>query len=66
MVLIQFVVEKDGSLSNIHVVRKGKHPSLDDEALRVAKLIKGFKVGRNEKNQAVRVKYTLPVQFKLP
>lgn len=65
-VIIQFVVEKDGSLSDIKVARKGKLPSLDAEALRVVKLIKGFKAGRNENNQPVRVKYSLPVQFKLP
>ena len=64
--IIQFVVEKDGSLSDIKVARKGKLPSLDAEALRVVKLIKGFKAGRNENNQPVRVKYSLPVQFKLP
>ncbi len=65
-VLVQFVVEKDGSLSNIKVARKGKLPSLDAEALRVVKLIKGFKPGRNEKKQPVRVKYSLPVSFILP
>lgn len=66
IVVLQFVVEKNGSLSDIKVIRKGKLPSLDAEALRVGKLIKGFKPGLNEKNQPVRVKYTLPVQFKLP
>ena len=65
-VLVQFVVEKDGTLSDIKVARKGKLPSLDAEALRVVKLIKGFKAGRNEKNQPVRVKYSLPVSFILP
>lgn len=65
-VLVQFVVEKDGTLSNIKVLRKSKLPSLDAEALRVVKLIKGFKAGRNENNQLVRVKYSLPVKFVLP
>ena len=65
-VLVQFVVEQDGTLSNIKVVRKSKLPSLDAEALRVVKLIKGFRAGRNENNQSVRVKYSLPVKFVLP
>ena len=34
-VIIQFVVEKDGSRSDVKVIRKGKLPSMDDEALRV-------------------------------
>ena len=65
-VILQFVVEKDGSLSNIKVSRKGKDPSLDAEALRVCKLVKGFKPGLNKDKQPVRVRFTYPVQFKLP
>ena len=65
MVLIQLVVEKDGSLSNFKVMRKGKLPSLDAEALRVVKSLPKFTPGRNEKGQTVRVKYSIPVRFKL-
>ena len=65
MVLIQFVVEKDGSLSNFKVSRSSKLPSLDAEALRVAKTLPKFTPGRNEKGQTVRVKYSIPVRFKL-
>lgn len=64
-VVMQFVVEKDGSLSDLKVIKNGKLPSFDAEAMRVCKLIEGFTAGRNENNQPVRVKYTLPVQFKL-
>lgn len=65
IVITQFVVEKDGSLSDIKVIRNGKLPSLDAEALRVVKTIPKFTPGRNEKGEAVRVKFTLPVNFKL-
>ena len=62
-VIISFIVEKDGSLSDVQVVR-GVDPSLDNEALKVIqkmpKWIPGQQNGRN-----VRVKYTLPVEFKL-
>ena len=62
-VIISFIVEKDGSLSDVQVVR-GVDPSLDNEALKVIqkmpKWIPGQQDGKN-----VRVKFTLPVEFKL-
>ncbi len=64
-VIIQFVVEKDGSRSDVKVIRKGKLPSMDDEALRVINSMPKFSPGLNERNQPVRVKFTLPVRFKL-
>ena len=64
-VIIQFVVEKDGSRSDVKVIRKGKLPSMDDEALRVINSMPKFSSGLNERNQPVRVKFTLPVRFKL-
>lgn len=62
-VLISYVVEKDGSLSNIHVVRS-VDPLLDAEALRVANLMPKWKPGK-QGGKPVRVKFTLPVTFKL-
>ena len=64
-VIMQFIVEKDGSLSHIKVIRRGKLPSLDAEAVRVCCRIKDFIPGRNEQGQPVRVMYTLPIHFKL-
>ena len=64
-VMIQFVVEKDGSRSDVKVMRNGKLPSMDDEALRVINSMPKFSPGLNERNQPVRVKFTLPVRFKL-
>ena len=62
-VIVNFVVEKDGSLSNFKVVRS-IDPLLDAEALRVAKLQKKWKPGY-EKGKPVRVIYNLPITFKL-
>ena len=62
-VIVAFVIEKDGRVTNVQVVRK-KHPALDAEALRVVKKMPNWTPGRNN-GQPVRVKYNLPVTFKL-
>ena len=62
-VTVQFIVEKDGSISHVQVVR-GKHPALDAEAARVIRKMPRWTPGRNT-GQPVRVTYHLPVQFKL-
>ena len=60
-VMVMFVVEPDGSLSNVRVARK-VFPSLDAEAVRVVKAMPKWKPGK-EKGRAVRVNFTLPVVF---
>lgn len=60
-VLVMFVVEPDGSLSNVGVARK-VFPSLDAEAIRVVKTMPKWKPGK-EKGKPVRVNFTLPVVF---
>lgn len=62
-VIVQFVVDTDGSISNAQVV-KGIDPHLDKEALRVINLMPKWTPGR-QAGKAVRVKYTVPVFFKL-
>ena len=62
-VFVQFVVEKDGSLSNIEVVR-GINEDLDAEAVRVVKAMPKWTPGMNE-GKPVRVHFTLPFLFKL-
>lgn len=62
-VTVQFIVEKDGRISNVHVVR-GKHPALDAEAKRVVSKMPKWTPGRNN-GQPVRVIYNLPVNFRL-
>ena len=63
-VIVSFIVEKDGSISDVKVVR-GRHPELDKEAVRVVKKItKKFTPAKiNGKN--VRYKFIIPVSFKL-
>ena len=62
-VVISFVIEKDGSVAHIEVVR-GKDPALDKEALRVIGNMPKWKPGQ-QRGKPVRVKYTLPVNFRL-
>ena len=62
-VFLSFIIEKDGSLSNISVVRPAGH-GFDEEAMRVLKLAKAWKPGM-QNGQAVRVKYTIPINFQL-
>ncbi|MDR3652026.1 MAG: energy transducer TonB [Paludibacter sp.] len=61
-VICRFVVEKDGSISNITVIRS-LDPACDKEAVRVLKLLPKFIPGKQD-GKAVRVYYTLPVIFK--
>lgn len=62
-VTIQFVVEKDGSVSDVKVA-KSVDPSLDKEALRVVKSMPKWIPGK-QNGAAVRVKYMVPVTFRL-
>lgn len=62
-VYIQFVIEKDGSVANVKVVR-GVDASLDKEAVRVIKSMPKWKPGK-QRNKPVRVSYTLPINFQL-
>jgi protein TonB len=62
-VIVQFVVEKDGSITDVKVA-KSVDPSLDKEAARVVKSMPHWIPGK-QNGSAVRVKYTVPVTFKL-
>ena len=63
-VICQFVVNRDGSIVDVEVVRSGGDPSLDKEAIRVIKSMPKWKPGQ-QRGKPVRVKYTVPVNFKL-
>lgn len=63
-VIVQFVVEKDGSVGEVKVAR-GVDKSLDQEAVRVCKTFPKFNPGKNANGDPVRVWYTVPVVFKL-
>ena len=62
-VIVQFVVEKDGSITDVKVA-KSVDPSLDKEASRVVSAMPKWTPGK-QNGSAVRVKYTVPVTFKL-
>ena len=62
-VVATFVVERDGSITDVKIV-KSVDPSLDKEAIRVLKAMPKWIPGR-QNGQPVRVKYTVPVTFRL-
>lgn len=61
-VFVRFIVEKDGSISNIEVARSVS-PAADAEALRVVQTFPAFKPAM-QRDKPVRFEYTLPVRFK--
>ena len=62
-VIVQFVVDRDGSVNDIKVVRSIS-PQLDAEAVRVIGLMPKWNPGK-QRGKAVAVKYTMPIQFRL-
>ncbi|MBW6479454.1 MAG: energy transducer TonB [Bacteroidales bacterium] len=60
-VFVTFVVEKDGSVSDVRTLR-GVAPSLDEEAIRVVRAMPAWKPGY-QRGQTVRVQYNLPIRF---
>ena len=62
-VVVGFVVERDGSITDVRILR-GVDPSLDREAMRVVKSMPRWNPGK-QNGSAVRVKYQVPVSFRL-
>ena len=62
-VIIAFVVERDGSITDVNVVRS-VDPSLDKEAARVVRNMPKWIPGK-QNGAPVRVKYNVPVTFRL-
>jgi protein TonB len=62
-VFVNFVIEKDGSISNVTVAR-GVDPLLDDEAMRVVKGLPRFQPAK-QRGKPVRMQYTVPINAKL-
>ena len=62
-VVVSFVVEKDGHITDVKVVRS-VDPSLDKEAARVVRSMPSWIPGK-QNGSAVRVKYNVPVSFRL-
>lgn len=63
-VVCQFVVKKDGKISNVKVVRSAGNKSLDREAVRVIRSMPKWKPAMYQ-GKPVSVKYTVPVTFRL-
>ena len=64
-VICQFVVEKDGRVSDVQVIRSAGDAALDQEAVRVVSSMPLWNPG-TQRGKPVRVKYTIPVNFRLP
>ena len=62
-VIVQFVVERDGSVSSVEIMR-GVSPDLDAEAIRVVSMMPKWNPGK-QRGRAVAVKYTMPIIFRL-
>ena len=62
-VMVQFIVETDGSISDVHVAKQ-VFPSLDAEAIRVVQAMPRWTPGK-DKGKVVRVKYNLPIVFRM-
>jgi protein TonB len=62
--LVSFVVEKDGKISNVQVLRSSGDMMLDREAMRVIRTMPRWRPGYM-KGQPVRVQYQIPITFKL-
>lgn len=62
-VFVGFIVEEDGSVSNVKILR-GIGYGCDEEAIRLADSLPKFKPGK-QRGKPIRVQYTLPIVFKL-
>lgn len=63
-VICQFVVNRDGSIVDVVVARSGGDASLDKEAMRLIKSMPKWNPGK-QRGKPVRVRFTVPVNFKL-
>lgn len=62
-VVLQFIVDRNGDVTDIEVIRS-PHQLLSDEAIRVVKLLDKWQPAQQE-GYKVKVRYTLPMKFKL-
>ncbi len=62
-VYVSFVVEVDGSITNVEI-RRGQHELLNNEAIRLVKSMPNWKPG-SIRGKLVRTRYTLPIVFRL-
>lgn len=63
-VIVQFIVEEEGSISNVEVMRTSGEECLDREAVRVVRAMPKWTPGK-QRGKLVRVQYTVPINFRL-
>ncbi|MDL2304022.1 M56 family metallopeptidase [Bacteroides sp. OttesenSCG-928-D19] len=63
-VIAQFIVNKDGTLTSPKIMRS-IDPELDAEAIRIINEMPKWIPGKNEEGEIIRVRYTIPIQFRL-
>lgn len=63
-VIVRFIVYEDGAVRNVSVSRSSGNQALDDEAVRVVKLLPAFKPGKQQ-GKPVRVFFNLPISFNI-
>lgn len=63
-VVVQIVVDTDGAITDVDVVRTSGEPLLDKEAMRLVKIMPNWIPGQNE-GMPVRVRFAIPINFKL-
>ena len=61
--IVGFVVGKDGTVSDVHIVKSTGYDVLDNEAMRVVKSMPAWEPGK-QKGKPVNVKYNVPIRFK--
>lgn len=62
-ITLSFVVERDGSLSNIEILRSKGDKQLEDEAIRIIRKMPKWIPGK-QRGKVVKVKYTIPITFR--
>lgn len=63
-VYLQFVINEEGSVNDVKIIRKSVNSSLDEEAIRVVKNMPKWIPGK-QNGKVVKVQFTLPIVFKL-
>ena len=63
-VVVGFVVRKDGTISNVHIVKSAGHVVLDEEAMRVVMAMPAWEPGKH-KGKPVNVENNVPITFRL-
>lgn len=61
--VVGFVVQKDGTVSDVHIIKSTGYEVLDNEAMRVVKAMPAWEPGKQD-GKPVNVKYSMPITFR--